>query len=268
MKLTSVVFLSIVALVACNVPEPFNSPVTGKNCVCREKECTDVSCEEKNCLCLVKAIRGLQNQKDCKYSKKWLSSYLQLVQERCLCIKGCQNICNPGEFVDCSSAAFDRFQCRYQSFLSEIVKENGANEFLADINGIVTDCINKDCKPICSGDGDCNPFYIEPKDCGCTKNCVRNFILQLVKSLHDEDAAEYVNDFEIYCGAYYDQYQSCKKNPKPAQQQICLNISKSEIDRSLDDLKEQLVKAVGACSAISIVSALKQGVAECALKKK
>lgn len=65
MKLTLVVFLSAFTLVACNVPEVFVTSHTtatattgttkpkGKNCICTKKECTNVSCEEKNCLCMV-----------------------------------------------------------------------------------------------------------------------------------------------------------------------------------------------------------------------
>ncbi|XP_031635149.1 uncharacterized protein LOC116348312 [Contarinia nasturtii] len=269
MKLMIIGFLSVVAFVACgDVPPPFNKVIDGKNCYCREKECTDVSCEEKNCVCLVKAIKGLQNQKDGKYPKKWLSAYLQLVQERCLCIQGCQNICNPNEFIECSSAAFDRFQCRYQKWLHGIAGDEGYEEFVSDINKILTDCINKDCKPICSGDGDCNPFFIPTKDCLNTKKCVTKGILQLAKKLEDESAAELLKDFKIYSEAYYNQIQICEESKKPTQRAICLDIARSEIERSLQVLLEQLVKSVGSCSAVSIVSALKQLVAECASKKK
>lgn len=67
MKIILVVFLSAFTLVACSVPEVFvksqatatataNTQTTkppGSNCICKKKECTDVSCEEKNCLCMV-----------------------------------------------------------------------------------------------------------------------------------------------------------------------------------------------------------------------
>lgn len=63
MKITLIVFLSVITLVACTVPAPFKSSKSSKpkgkgkeNCICREKECTDVSCEEKNCLCLVVSV--------------------------------------------------------------------------------------------------------------------------------------------------------------------------------------------------------------------
>lgn len=54
MKLSCVLLLSVITLVSCTVPSVFLKPgKNGKNCICREKECTDVSCEEKNCLCSV-----------------------------------------------------------------------------------------------------------------------------------------------------------------------------------------------------------------------
>lgn len=59
MKSTIIVLFSIVALVACSIPPEFTKKPGNKkgvNCICREKECTDVSCEEKNCLCSV--VRG------------------------------------------------------------------------------------------------------------------------------------------------------------------------------------------------------------------
>lgn len=264
MKLTLILFLSVVTLVACTVPEPFNK---GKNCVCHEKTCTDVSCEEKNCLCIVKTIKALQSQKDAKYPKKWLAAYLQLVQERCLCIQGCQKICSPSEFVICTSAAFDRFQCKYQKWLEGIIGDKGYDLFAKDINNLIADCLNKDCKPICSGDGDCNPFYIEPKDCGCTQKCVEQFILGLIKDLKDDDAAESLKFALPYIKAYYLQLQKCYKNTNPGQQKMCITIARSEIDRILQELREDLIKSSGSCAAIGIMSAIFQGVAECALKK-
>lgn len=57
-KMKLIVLLSVIAIASCTVPSVFLNPnATGKkNCFCKEKECTDVSCEEKNCLCLV--VRG------------------------------------------------------------------------------------------------------------------------------------------------------------------------------------------------------------------
>lgn len=58
MKLTIFVLLSVMTLVSCSIPEVFLKSVEGKgqNCYCREKQCTDTSCEEKNCICLVVSV--------------------------------------------------------------------------------------------------------------------------------------------------------------------------------------------------------------------
>lgn len=61
MKLTIFVLFSVVTLVACSydsIPAVFRKSVSGKgtNCWCRQKTCTDVSCEEKNCICLVVSV--------------------------------------------------------------------------------------------------------------------------------------------------------------------------------------------------------------------
>lgn len=53
-----IVLLSVFTIASCTVPSVFLKPgANGKNCFCKEKECTDVSCEEKNCLCLVVCAR-------------------------------------------------------------------------------------------------------------------------------------------------------------------------------------------------------------------
>lgn len=58
MKLSIVILLAIVTVVTCSTSlssVQFRKIVSGKgeNCICREKQCTDVSCEEKNCICVV-----------------------------------------------------------------------------------------------------------------------------------------------------------------------------------------------------------------------
>lgn len=58
MKLIILLF-SVFAVVYCNknIPSVFTKGAAGQNCFCKEKECTDVSCEEKNCLCLVVRVQ-------------------------------------------------------------------------------------------------------------------------------------------------------------------------------------------------------------------
>lgn len=272
MKITLIVFLSVITLVACSIPAPFKSSKTskpkGKNCVCREKECTDVSCEEKNCLCVVKAVKQLQNNKDAKYPKKWLAAYLQFVQERCLCINGCQKICSPTEFIECSSAAYDRFLCKYQTWVDGVINDKGFDLFNEDIKRLNAECINKDCKPICSGNGDCNPFYVRPKDCGCTKGCVIKLVKSIAALLKDREVKDELEEFEIFLSPYYDSLLSCYHLTNPKSQAACIDAAHDEIDRALKNLFESLVRIAGPCTAISILSTIKQGAIECAYKKK
>lgn len=61
-KMKLIVILSLCTIASCTVPSVFLNPrATGKKiCFCKEKDCTDVKCEEKNCLCLV--VRGWEKK--------------------------------------------------------------------------------------------------------------------------------------------------------------------------------------------------------------
>lgn len=285
MKVTLIVFLSALTLVACNVPEVFTSSYAkasasatatakagskppGKNCICNKKDCTNVLCEEKNCLCVVKAIQNLLDNKDVKYPKKWLSTYRQLVQERCLCIQGCQNICSPPEFIQCSSAAFDRFICKYQAFAEGIAGEKGFDSFNEDIKRANAECINKDCKPTCSGNANCNPFLTQPANYRSTKACIIKLVQSLGNLLTNKDVKEELEAFEIFCIGYYQQMGDCAELKNSKSQEACRDASKAEIQRSLQILLDNLIKIVGQCSSVSIVSTIKQGAIECIYKKR
>lgn len=125
MKFTIIVLLSVVSLVVCSIPDAFKQSGSGKgeNCVCREKSCTDASCEAKNCHCMLvsvgsfhvefkeslllfhnisfaifqKGIERLKQQEDNDYESKHLDYYHLLIQERCSCVKGCEQVCSPDE---------------------------------------------------------------------------------------------------------------------------------------------------------------------------
>lgn len=44
-----------------------------------------------------KNLKGLQNQKDCKYNKEWVAKRLKIEEKRCRCVKKCEKKWNDVE---------------------------------------------------------------------------------------------------------------------------------------------------------------------------
>ncbi|XP_055304974.1 uncharacterized protein LOC129569823 [Sitodiplosis mosellana] len=262
MKITLIVFLSLVTLVICG-----DNPPKDK-CVCTERQCTDTSCEDKHCLCIIKAIKNLLAQPHLNYPKKWLEFYLKIIQERCLCIRRCQTICSPKELIECTTHAFEVFYCKFHKWLAGISGDKGYKDFIKDIQHILRTCLNKDCKPICSGDDGCKAFNIKPKDCGCTKRCVVKFLQDFAKSLENEFAKDSISNLALYASAFYDQRMNCEHIKNENQRELCIETAEREINRIRDAIKDELITELGVCRAIGIMSAVDQGIGGCAFEKK